>query len=632
MRCMGCHLTLGVGTTMLACGIGVVHDTAACETQALRKEKQRREARRVMLERQQRGSSGAVDAPPHPVVAGIPQALSRREVVLQARVGTARVQTALECLAGQCEGEGPRMHCSSGCGRSVHSRCLGIAKAHADLGQLRCAICRAEEMSGGTSPGPLLVRSAAKSMLWEVSLGSHSTAQGYSEYQRLEKEWVESVGGVGCVLPRDSPESFVAFLVWLAADSGRARSFTTVWRAAAGVCARTRTESMTKTARVKRVYEDVAKSLGELGVPCTQTTRRLLQLTLGLEGACSTLHSGCTLSRGGAYIEARSRVLMGLEVLGGLRVGEAVGDGHGLTANDVCLLKACTGQHSELGVTVEARIRSSKTGPGRYVNCIGTSRVSKLPLEQYLRELWTLQGTIMAPTEVDGGFSVERPDFTVVRVELLGMPAREQQRLIGLLMRESKLGEKSARGGGSLRGNAATSATYVRRRVKAEDIAEERRFVNVAGGARLGSDVRKGREWLHGNGFGAWESTTAGPLLRATEAGSGRLTLMAMQVGSTYTHHVGALRAAYEISSSMVDADVELELQGQEVPHFANHSNRRFADRVARETRERSGASVMDIDILFGWNEAQRHKDMQLHYAGLDRMQRVGRARVTMFI
>ena len=45
-----------------------------------------------------------------------------------------------------------------------------------------------------------------------------------------------------------------------------------------------------------------------------------------------------------------------------------------------------------------------------------------------------------------------------------------------------------------------------------------------------------------------------------------------------------------------------------------------------------TGASVMDIDQVFGWNEAKRRKDMQLHYAGLDRSQRVKRARVTMYV
>ena len=106
---------------------------------------------------------------------------------------------------------------------------------------------------------------------------------------------------------------------------------------------------------------------------------------------------------------------------------------------------------------------------------------------------------------------------------------------------------------------------------------------------------------------------------------------MPLQEGSTYTHHVGALKKAYEISNEMEEPDLELELSGEE-PQFANHSLRRFADRVARETAPRSGASDMDIDILFGWNEAQRKKDMQLHYQGLDRAQRVQRARVTMYL
>ena len=107
---------------------------------------------------------------------------------------------------------------------------------------------------------------------------------------------------------------------------------------------------------------------------------------------------------------------------------------------------------------------------------------------------------------------------------------------------------------------------------------------------------------------------------------------MPLQTESTYTHHIGALKAAYDISAKMEDPDLELELQGEERPHWANHSNRRFADRVARETSARSDVTAMDIDVVFGWNEAQRNKDMQLHYQGLDRAQRVRRARVTMYV
>ena len=46
----------------------------------------------------------------------------------------------------------------------------------------------------------------------------------------------------------------------------------------------------------------------------------------------------------------------------------------------------------------------------------------------------------------------------------------------------------------------------------------------------------------------------------------------------------------------------------------------------------RTGASEMDIDVLFGWNEAERLKKMQLHYQGLDQQQRVQMAKVTMMV
>ena len=40
--------------------------------------------------------------------------------------------------------------------------------------------------------------------------------------------------------------------------------------------------------------------------------------------------------------------------------------------------------------------------------------------------------------------------------------------------------------------------------------------------------------------------------------------------------------------------------------------------------------SKEDIDEMFGWNQAERAKDMQVHYAG--RSERSKKARITMFI
>ena len=602
IRCAACRGLIGLGNRMRAAGTGVVHDSPSCVANA------------APLEAR-----------------SLPSEQSRKVVVLQSRVSSERVESALRCMLQACPHAHapmrPRLLCARGCGLGVHAVCVGISKAHADVGQLVCGVCRARDMAGGADPPPLLVKSAVKSMLWEISVGQHSTAQGRAEFQRLERSWVESVGGGGVTLPRDSEESMVAFLIWLAADSGRARSFETVWRAAAGVCARTRDVQVTKSVRVKATHADLVKRLGELAVPCTQTTRRLLRLMLGLGGGPATLAGACLRSRGGQLILARSRVLTVLEVMGGMRVGEATGDTHGLLANDVAILTPATSTHVELGVTIEAKLHDSKTGPGRYVNFVGTSRSSGVESEKYLRALWAIYGLASAEVKYDGGFKIERPDYSVLRVDLLVTPVATTTRLRAELERELAAPSCAA-----ICAHAKTTLRYLRRGLAAQDVSEERRYVHVAGGAAGGQEIASAHSWLAARGLASVVARVPGPLLRATEPGSGKLTHMPLQTESTYTHHIGALKAAYDISAKMEDPDLELELQGEERPHWANHSNRRFADRVARETSARSDVTAMDIDVVFGWNEAQRNKDMQLHYQGLDRAQRVRRARVTMYV
>ena len=52
-----------------------------------------------------------------------------------------------------------------------------------------------------------------------------------------------------------------------------------------------------------------------------------------------------------------------------------------------------------------------------------------------------------------------------------------------------------------------------------------------------------------------------------------------------------------------------------------------MADRCARDHRHLSGASEIEIDRMFGWNESAYRKVMQLHYAG--RHERVKRKYIT---
>ena len=71
---------------------------------------------------------------------------------------------------------------------------------------------------------------------------------------------------------------------------------------------------------------------------------------------------------------------------------------------------------------------------------------------------------------------------------------------------------------------------------------------------------------------------------------------MPLAVESSYTHVMGALRAAYEISSKMDEVDLELDLEGLEKPKFAHHTNRRTSDRFARASMSETGVDKEDID------------------------------------
>ena len=191
-------------------------------------------------------------------------------------------------------------------------------------------------------------------------------------------------------------------------------------------------------------------------------------------------------------------------------------------------------------------------------------------------------------------------------------------------------------------GQAAAILKYSKERHRAATLSEELRYVNVAGGCRLGKDsydevLTAARDWLELKGFGKITTIVPGPLVRATLGKV--LTHMPLSTGSTYTHLVSAMAEAYEISKEMPEPDVEFDMQGASKPKWGNHSLRRHSDKVARESidlHDVADSSVKVtkevIDYFFGWLLKERNKDMQLHYAGLDRVARRGLARVTMFL
>ena len=188
---------------------------------------------------------------------------------------------------------------------------------------------------------------------------------------------------------------------------------------------------------------------------------------------------------------------------------------------------------------------------------------------------------------------------------------------------------------------AKAIAKYVKERYEASNLGSDMRYVNVAGGSKIGADryseeLDVARGWLEQQGLGKYTSIVPGPLVRATLGRT--LTHMPLATGSTYTHLGNAMKEAYEISKGMSEPDMELDLQGAKEPKFGNHSLRRHADKVARESIPKHMAEGCTevtkqlIDYFFGWLLKEMTKDMQTHYAGLDRPSRRLLARVTKFL
>ena len=87
---------------------------------------------------------------------------------------------------------------------------------------------------------------------------------------------------------------------------------------------------------------------------------------------------------------------------------------------------------------------------------------------------------------------------------------------------------------------------------------------------------------------------------------------------------------AFELAHAAIaeqGPDSELDLQGYDKPLWGNHSLRRFADTVARQTMALTGTSEQDIDLYFGWQERFYQQKMQIHYES--RFTRTRRTAVT---
>ena len=221
------------------------------------------------------------------------------------------------------------------------------------------------------------------------------------------------------------------------------------------------------------------------------------------------------------------------------------------------------------------------------------------------------------PETTEDGLTVQRVDYSVVRVSILDMSDQTFQKFVKTVSRAA-LPQVAM--------HAKASVAYAQLRRKATTKGEEYKYINIAGGAAESLDGVM--DWLRAQGLAAYAKVTPGPLLRATRGHL--LTHMPFSKDSSYKTIIGAMRDAYEISKGMEEPDLEMDLAGREEPKWGHHSLRRGADRFARDSMAETGATKDDIDDLFGWKQRERALDMQLHYAGL--RDRALRARVTMMI
>jgi len=300
-----------------------------------------------------------------------------------------------------------------------------------------------------------------------------------------------------------------------------------------------------------------------------------------------------------------------------MRVGETMGSGdhHGMFANNMCILRDAR----DGSVSVEGRLEHTKTKFVRWINMIGVTKVSRVEVAGTLAKYWALSG-IQTTTRTEGVDVETRPDYWVVRGSLLGAP-RE------LLVKLQKALSASKVEG--VRALCKSSVSYAIVRSKLKNDSEEKAYVNVAGGRKDSYEVQQVVKELTRAGLGKFTRVVMGPLIRAT-SGS-HLTHMPLSPDSTYKVLHKVMDEAYVMANSTeAGPDPELDLMGALAPHWTHHTWRRYADKRARETQGETGATTVDIDLFFGWQEAFYRKQMQIHYAG--RGDRVKRSRVTMMV
>ena len=161
-----------------------------------------------------------------------------------------------------------------------------------------------------------------------------------------------------------------------------------------------------------------------------------------------------------------------------------------------------------------------------------------------------------------------------------------------------------------------SARTVLARGLPNDTDGEEKKYVNIAGGARDSDTLNGAMQWIQSIGLGRYANVVPGPLLRATDGK--KITHMPLQTGSAYTHLSKAMEKAYFVSKArgVVDQELDLGSHDPNKPKIGHHWARRKADQVARDSMDTTETVEETIDEAFGWNQKQAKRKQQLHYAG----------------
>ena len=571
------------------------------------------------------------DAVQSEVIDREPQARSgcdQRRQQFKERISEDRCARMCACLEGRCSftdaDEAPMMCVGringAPCPARLHGRkCAQLTKGHASLGCFLCPDCRLREARPGEDPReglPEAREMANIATLMQLSSGAEATGASYFDFKNLEREFMESTGGLmGSILPSDSASVFIMFMCWLVCKKERALSLDSMFRTAGAVMMRSDRPNLTKRSDVKAVYEELRQRHGEETKPRTAITRRMMRILL--EEVIPT--------RGGdPLVNARMQLMFAMEVMLGLRVGEALsgGDFHGLLANHLVILQRLDEDGEPYGEeTLEALLEHSKTKHKRWINCVGVSKGwARVAIAKYLRAYWKLAGFKLNMRK-EGGYLVTGPDYYVVRLSLVALtnsPGGDAEKLQAIRNRLERSACPEAR----------RWADYSFRRAKErlQGDSLDKKYINLAGGQLRSLELGRLLNELDKAGLLDRAELVPGPLMRATHGKEMGMAHMPLQPSSTYKMLHDCFDRAFDLANAET-ADPELDLRGLSSPLWGHHSARRGADTVARDSMEITGATERDIDIIFGWNEHMYRAIMQLHYES--NLQRDRRAKVT---